>query len=78
MLRSLGITTALKWFAVACVVVAVYRGYNGDVGAVITTVWGWVQSGADAVTNIWHSVDSTTTAPAFDPAPAPPPAARTA
>jgi hypothetical protein len=58
MLRSLGVMTAFKWFCVAAVAVAIWRGFNGDLGAIISTVWLWIQRGADVVTNIWNSINS--------------------
>lgn len=57
MLRSLGITTAVRWFVIACVCLAVWRGFNGDIGAIVDAVWSWIQTGADVVTNIWHEVE---------------------
>jgi hypothetical protein len=57
MLRSLGITTAVRWFVIACVGLAVWRGFNGDIGAIVDAVWGWIQTGAEVVTNIWHEVN---------------------
>ena len=58
MLRSLGITTLLKWFLVACVLLAIWQGYNGNIGAIVQAVWGWIQTGADVVTRLWNEVNS--------------------
>lgn len=60
MLRSLGITTALKWFAIACVGVAVWQAYNGNIGAIANAVWSWIQAGADVVTRIWNEINANT------------------
>lgn len=60
MLRSLGITSLVKWFVIACVLLAIWRAYDGNVGAIVDAVWGWVQSGADVVTRIWHSINAHT------------------
>jgi len=56
MLRSLGVFTLLKWFAVACVLLAIWRGFEGDLGAIAETVWAWLLYGADVVTNIWNQI----------------------
>jgi hypothetical protein len=58
MLRSLGITTMLKWFLVACVLLAIWQAYNGNIGAIAQAVWSWIQAGADVVTRIWNEVNS--------------------
>lgn len=58
MLRSLGIYTLIKWFAVACIVIAVWRGYHGDVGAIVSDLWSLLLKGADLVTYLWHMVNS--------------------
>lgn len=57
MLRSLGIMTAFKWFVLAAVAVAIWQGFDGDLGAVVSEVWRWIQMGAGVVTNIWNSVN---------------------
>lgn len=56
MLRSLGIHTAMKWFVITVVAVAIWRGFDGDLGAIASTVWSWVIRGADLLTNVWHQV----------------------
>lgn len=56
MLRSLGLHAALKWFVIACVVVALWRGFNGDLGAIADTLWSWVVRGADVLTSIWQQI----------------------
>lgn len=58
MLRSLGIMTAAKWFVIACIGLAVWRGFNGDLGAIVDSIWGYIQTGADVATNIWNEVNS--------------------
>ena len=57
MLRSLGVYTAFKWFAVAVLAVAVWQGYNGNLAAIADAMWGAVQTGARVVTDIWNSID---------------------
>lgn len=61
MLRSLGVMTALKWFAVACFFVAIWQGYNGNLAAIADAVWGAVKTGASVITDIWNSIDPPTT-----------------
>lgn len=58
MLRSLGITSAIKWFVVACVVLAVWQAFNGNIGAIADAVWNLIQAGADVVNRIWDSINS--------------------
>lgn len=60
MLRSLGITSIIKWFIIACVGLAIWKSYNGDIGAIVNAIWGWIQRGAEVVTNIWNEVNSNT------------------
>lgn len=56
MLRALGITSLIKWFLIACVAVAIWQSYDGNIGAIVDAIWGWVQDGATVVTKIWHSL----------------------
>lgn len=58
MLRSLGIGQALKWFVLACVAVAIWQAYDGNLTAIADALWRWVQAGADVVTRIWHSINA--------------------
>jgi hypothetical protein len=58
MLRSLGIMAAFKWFVIACVGLAVWRAYDGNLGAIATAIWDWIQAGADVVTRIWDNVNT--------------------
>lgn len=58
MLRSLGITSLIKWFVIACVGVAIWQSYNGNIGSIADAVWGWVQAGAEVVTKIWNSINA--------------------
>ena len=57
MLGKLGITKLLKWFVLAAIAVAIWQGFNGNLGAIAETVWAWVLAGADVVTNIWHAIN---------------------
>ena len=57
MLRSLGIFSLIKWFLVACVLLAIWRGFDGDIGAIVDTVIDYIQKGADIVTQLWNEVD---------------------
>lgn len=56
MMRTLGITNLLKWAVLICVGVAIWRGFNGDLGAMASTLWEWILKGADVVTKMWHSI----------------------
>lgn len=55
MLRTLGLHHALRWFLVACVVLAIWEGFHGNLYAMIHTVMHWVQQGADVITSLWSS-----------------------
>lgn len=57
MLRSLGIMAMVKWFLVACVLLAIWQAYDGNIGAIANSVWDWIQAGADVVTRIWNQID---------------------
>lgn len=59
MLRSLGIGQAVKWFLLACVAVAIWQSYNGNLSAIADAIWGWIQAGADVVTRLWNSINDT-------------------
>ena len=61
MLRGLGIGSAIKWFVIACIFVALYKGYHGNVTAIGDALWQWVNQGATVVTHIWHSINKNTT-----------------
>lgn len=56
MLRTLGIAKLFKWAVVVVIAVAIWRGFNGDLGAMASTLWEWILKGADVVTKMWHSV----------------------
>lgn len=56
MMRSLGVTSALRWFLVAIVALAIWRGFEGDLGAIATTLWSWIERGAEVVTMIWNEI----------------------
>lgn len=58
MLRSLGVMQMVKWFMLACVGVAIWQAYDGNLGAIADSIWGWVQAGADVVQNVWDSINS--------------------
>ena len=58
MLRGLGIGTAFRYFVIAAIAVAVWQGFNGDLGAMLWTLWGYVQQGANVVTEVWNSINS--------------------
>lgn len=60
MLRSLGITTIVKYFVLVCIAVAIWQAFDGNIGAIVTAVWNWIQAGADVVTRIWESVNANT------------------
>lgn len=57
MLRSLGIMMALKWFVIAAVAVAIWQGFDGNLGAIASTVWAWVEAGSRVVTDIWYRIN---------------------
>jgi biotin transporter BioY len=57
-LRALGVMTMLRYAVVAMVLLAIWQGFNGDIGVIASTAWGFVQTGADVVTRIWESVNS--------------------
>jgi hypothetical protein len=58
MLRGLGIGTAIRWFVIAAVALALWQGFNGDIGAIMWAIWGYVEQGSEVVTDIWNSVNS--------------------
>ncbi len=58
MLRTLGVLTLLRWFVVAAVLLALWQGFNGDLGAIAAAAWSWVQAGADVVTRIWTAINA--------------------
>jgi hypothetical protein len=58
MLRQLGLFVIFRYFVLACFVVAVYKGFNGDLGAIAVAVWEWIQRGADVVTSLWNSINA--------------------
>lgn len=55
-MRTLGITNLFKWALVVVVGVAIWRGFNGDLGAMASTLWAWIIMGADVVTNMWYQI----------------------
>lgn len=58
MLRGLGIGSAFRYFLLAAVGLALWQGFNGDLGAILWTIWGYVEQGARVVTDVWNSVNS--------------------
>lgn len=55
---SLG--TGIRYFVIACVVVAIWQAFNGDPAAILNAAWSWVQAGADLVTRTWESLNGGT------------------
>lgn len=57
-MRGLGIGVAIRYFVIAAVCVAIWQGFNGDLGAAFWAGWGYVEQGADVVTQIWNSINN--------------------
>lgn len=57
MFRSLGLHHALRWFIIAAIVVAIWQGFNGNLGAMVTWAWHLIQAGAGVATSLWHSLN---------------------
>lgn len=38
--------------------IAIWKANNGDINAIIQSIWDFLNKGADAVTNLWNSIVS--------------------
>lgn len=38
--------------------IAIWRANNGDLSAIVQSIWDFLNKGADAVTNLWNSIVS--------------------
>ncbi len=54
-MRGLG-GGVIRYFVGASVALAIWQGFEGDLGSVAWMAWTYVQQGADVVTDVWHGV----------------------
>jgi hypothetical protein len=58
MLRQLGLFVIFRYFVLAAAAVAVWKGFDGDLGAIALTLWDWIQKGSVVITDLWNSVNA--------------------